>query len=125
MTSIAVYRGPTELIAGIIAQGHAGKRSAPENDIVCSAVSALTQTAVNALEQVAGIVTQPRVGDGFLSVFLPEGLTQAQEHDGQIIMRTVVQGLTDIASSYPSQVRVVWKEWRKSHASNEFDAVRS
>jgi len=79
---------------------------------VCSAVSALTQTAVNALESVAGVPTEPLVDEdtGLLEVLLPGTLTGKQASDCQIILRTIVQGLIDIERSYPGQVRVATKE---------------
>jgi len=117
VTAVIVYRRPDGGIAGFRAEGHAGSKLARRGkDIVCSAVSALTQTAVNAMETVAGVPTEPAVDDGLLEVLLPAGLTAKQAADCQIILRTVLQGLTDIEQSYPGQVRVVYKEWRESHA---------
>jgi len=117
VTTVAVFRRPTGEIAGFRAQGHTGHARRGQ-DIVCSAVSALTQTAVNAMESVAGVPTEPVVDEetGLLEVVLPGGLTAKQAADCQIILRTVVHGLTDIEQSYPEQVRVVYKEWRESHA---------
>lgn len=114
MTTITVFRRPTGEIAGFRSEGHAGFRA--RRDIVCSAVSALTQTAVNGMEAVAGVRTHPMVGDGLLEVFLPDGLAGDPARDCQIILRTMVQGLKDIEESYPAQVRVLSKEWRGKHA---------
>lgn len=116
MTTVTVYRRSNGRIAGFRAEGHAQSKSRPGRDIVCSAVSALTQTAVNAMEAVAGVPTEPTLDDGLLEVLLPGGLTAKQASDCQIILRTVIQGLTDIEQSYPAQVRVVYKEWRGKHA---------
>ncbi len=114
MTIITVFRRPTGEIAGFRAEGHAGFRA--KRDIVCSAVSALTQTAVNGMEAVAGVPTRPTVDDGLLEVLLPDGLPYDQARDCQVILRTMVQGLKDIEESYPAQVRVTSKEWRGKHA---------
>jgi len=117
VTTVAVFRRPAGDLAGFRAEGHAAYARRGQ-DIVCSAVSALTQTAVNALEAVAGVPTEPVVNEktGLLEVMLPGELTTKQAADCQIILRTVVQGLTDIEQSYPGQVRVVYKEWRERHA---------
>ncbi len=111
MTTVTVFWGADGRLAGFRTQGHAGQ--APHgSDIVCSAISALTQTAVNALESVAEVPVRPAVADGLLEVMLPRDLSKAQRDTGDIILRTIVQGLTDIASSYPAYARVVYKEWR-------------
>jgi uncharacterized protein YsxB (DUF464 family) len=61
----------------------------------------------------AGVPTVPTVAQGLLEVFLPGRLTDRQASDSQIILRTVVQGLTDIERSYPAHIRMVSQEWRK------------
>ena len=110
MTTITVYRTPESKPVAFRAEGHAQARARRGEDIVCSAVSALTQTAVNAMQAIAGVDTRPRVGDGLLEAFLPAGLTQEQATTCDIILRTMLQGLTDIQTSYPAHVRVVYKE---------------
>ncbi|MCL2812778.1 MAG: ribosomal-processing cysteine protease Prp [Clostridia bacterium] len=111
MTTVTVFRCDNGNLAGLRAEGHS-------NDIVCSAVSVLTQTAVNALEAVAGVPTDPLVDEdiGLLQVMLPSKLTPQQANDCQIILRTIQQGLTDIGQSYPAHLRVVYKEWRETYA---------
>ena len=104
MSLITVYRRPGGELTGFCAEGHARSK------IVCSAVSALTQTSVNAMEAVAGVPTEPRLGDGLLEVLLPGGLTAKQASECQVILRTVVQGLADIARAHPAQVRIVYEE---------------
>ena len=116
MTTVTIYRAPDGRIMGFLAQGHAQLRARRGQDIVCSAVSALTQTAVNAMEALAGVHTHPRVGDGLLEAHLPLPLAEQERTTCDIILQTMALGLTDIAASYPAQVRVVWKEWREHHA---------
>ena len=116
MNTVTVYRRPTGEVAGFRAEGHANFRAVRSRDIVCSAVSALTQTAVNAMETVAGVPVEPTLGDGLLELLLPGGLTAKQASACQIILRTVLQGLADIAETYPAQVRIRYEEWREKHA---------
>ncbi len=122
MTNITVYQWEGKIV-GLRAQGHAGAGIHGE-DIVCSAISVLTQTAVNALEAIAGVRTSPKVKDGLLEMHLPRELTEDQAQTSQVILGTVVQGLTDVQNSYPKFVRILWEEWRNSHASNESATVR-
>ena len=113
MTTVEVYRGPDGLLRGFRAQGHAGAGTSGR-DIVCAAVSALTQTAVNALETVAGVQTHPTVDEdaGLIECVLPQGLDAQRARTADIVLRTVRQGLMDIQTSYPRYVRVLLKEWR-------------
>lgn len=105
MTSIRIYRDRRGLLLGFSVIGHTGSAAAGE-DIVCAGVSALAQTAVNALEAVAGVPTTPRMGEGYLSVRLPRGLRARALNTAQIILRTVRQGFDDIATAYPQHVRI-------------------
>ena len=86
--------------------GHSGYAE-EGSDIVCSAVSVLAITCLNSLESVCGI--HPTVGggaDGYLKVTLPNGLTEAQRHDAQVILCTLRQGLQDLSESYPKFVKL-------------------
>lgn len=113
MTTVEVYRGEDGRLCGFRAAGHADAGTYG-HDIVCAAVSALTQTAVNALETVAGVQTRPTVDEeeGLLECLLPSGLEAAQARTADVVLRTVTQGLMDIQTTYPKHVRVLFKEWR-------------
>ena len=92
-------------IIGFSCQGHAGY--APEgSDIVCAAVSCLTETCVNALESVAGIQAKVKIGDGSMDVLLPD----KAGHDAQVIMLFLRQGLRDVAEGYPQYLRLTEKK---------------
>lgn len=112
MTRVTIWRDAGGRITGMRAKGHTGAGEAGF-DLVCSAVSALTQTAVNALEEIAGIPTAPRVSDGYLSFRLP-GEPIGDSAAAQIILRTVLRGLLDIESSYPAYVQIQFEDWRQS-----------
>ena len=113
MTTITVYTPDGSVISGFKAEGHAGGRRIRGYDLVCCAVSALTQTGVNALCSVAGIEPVVEVRDGFLSCMLPENLEDKQMETAQIVLRTMMTGLTDIQKIYPNLIRIQQKEWRK------------
>ena len=63
MTTITVYTLDGGVIGGYEAGGHAGGRRIRGYDLVCCAVSALTQTGVNALFSVAGVTPEVEVRD--------------------------------------------------------------
>ncbi len=89
-------------ITGFTCKGHSGYAE-EGSDIVCSAVSILTTTCVNALESVAGIVPKVKVGNGLLEA----RISDTENHDAQVIFRTMIQGLSDIAEEYPRYVRLI------------------
>ena len=125
MTIITVYTLEGGAIRGFIASGHAGGRRIKGYDLVCCAVSALTQTGVNALEAVAGVTPDVQVADGYLRCLLPEG-TQGEAMDrAQIVLRTIMTGLTDIETLYPKLVRIEHREWRQADAYDESSALRA
>ena len=125
MTTITVYILEDGQLKGFEASGHAGSRKIRGYDLVCCAVSALTQTGVNALCAVAGFEPEVEVKDGYLRCMLPAQLTDRQMADAQIILRTIMTGLTDIQKIYPNLVRIQHKEWRQADAYDESSALRS
>jgi len=125
MTTITVYTLESGMIRGYEAGGHAGGKRIRGYDLVCCAVSALTQTGVNALCAVAGVTPDVKVQDGYLRCILPEGMSEQQQQDAQIILRTIMTGLTDIQKIYPNLIRIQQKEWRQADAYDESSALRA
>ena len=113
MTTITVYSLDSGEMAGFEAGGHAGAKRVRGYDLVCCAISALTQTGVNALVSVAGVQPGVEVRDGYLTCILPQGMDETTMDKAQIVLRTMMTGLTDIQKIYPSLIRIQQKEWRK------------
>ncbi len=88
-----------------LSMGHANFASHGE-DIVCAGISALTQTCANALESVAHVAPKVKVGEGILSVKLPD---DCHNHDAQVLFKALHQGLKDIQQSYPKHIRIIIK----------------
>lgn len=101
MTRVTILRAGG-LITGFECKGHSGYAEEGK-DIVCAAVSALTTTAVNALESVAGVKPCVTIGDARMIVSLTDG----GNHDAQVILKALTQGLHDIASAYPNHLTVI------------------
>ena len=125
MTTITVYTFDGSRLCGFEAAGHAGAKRIRGYDLVCCAVSALTQTGVNALIAVAGVTPAVRVDEGYLRCILPQGMDKEQAGRADIVLRTVIQGLTDIQNIYPKLIRIQQKEWRQADAYDESSALRS
>ena len=125
MTTITVYGTAQGEVRGFEASGHAGSAQSRRNDLVCCAVSVLTQTCVDALEAVAGVVPEVILRDGYLRCLLPEGVSGETMAAAQIIFRTALQGLTDIEKTNPKRIRVPQQEWRQADAYDESSALRA
>ena len=127
MTTITVYTLEDGFVKGFVASGHAGSRKIRGYDLVCCAVSALTQTGVNALFTVAGTEPDVKVDEqsGYLRCILPDEMNMQTQEKADIVLRTVIQGLTDIQNIYPKFIRIQQKEWRQADAYDESSALRS
>lgn len=103
MTRVVVRREGGR-VTQLRAQGHAGRAKRGEN-LVCAAVSSLMYTAVNALESVADVVAAVVRDDAtaLLQLTLPDG---CESRDAQVVLLTVIQGLTDISHEYPKLVSI-------------------
>ena len=127
MTTITVYTLEDGRIKGFTASGHAGSRKIRGYDLVCCAISALTQTGVNALITVAGTEPAVKVDEqsGFLRCILPDEMSMQTGEKADIVLRTVIQGLQDIQNIYPKFIRIQQKEWRQADAYDESSALRA
>ena len=125
MTTITVYTSSESGIRGFLASGHAGGKKIRGYDLVCCAVSALTQTGVNALEAVAKAPPVVEVRDRYLKCILPDEMTAEQSEKAQIVLQTVMTRLTDIQKIYPNLIRIQQEEWRQADAYDESSALRS
>lgn len=94
--------------AGFSVKGHAGLQL-KGNDIVCAAVSALTQTAIVALENITGIRQDIRQQEGSLSsTFQCTDIDGEQRKAIEIIIYTMLLGLLEIRKQYPERIQVAW-----------------
>lgn len=74
------------------------------SDIVCAAVSVLTQTVVFAVQDLLGVTPKVVMEKGFLSVETPENLAPESKEKYNLLLETMLLGLKEIASSYPEQL---------------------
>jgi len=97
-------------LIGFHTVGHAG--TAPSGqDLVCAAVSVLTQNTANALEFFLGAAyISVVVKDGDLEVILKEPLPAGGHHDAQVILQTLNLGLKDLEDTYPKYLKLRMEE---------------
>ncbi|MBQ2769812.1 MAG: ribosomal-processing cysteine protease Prp [Clostridia bacterium] len=94
---------------GFTMVGHA-ECGDPGEDIVCSAISALAQTAVIGITEVAKISAGVSVESGDLSCILDRDATEKQLEDGALIIRVMIAGLSAIDQAYPNTLKITDRE---------------
>ncbi len=113
MTAVTFFQNAQGLV-GFRAKGHSGY--AEEGyDIVCAAVSALTQTAEAGIRKVAKARVKTTLDEekALLEVLVTE--TEPQPlYAARIILRTLEEGILDIEQQYPEFVRTSYMERRQT-----------
>ena len=100
MIIISVSRNSRGQIYGFTANNH-GK------DIVCAAVSALVLNTVNSIEtftEEAMSVEIPEEDTGYIKLCLPDIETGNDNREVDLLLSSMLLGLTHIQNQYPSQV---------------------
>ncbi|MCI8413073.1 MAG: ribosomal-processing cysteine protease Prp [Clostridia bacterium] len=100
MTRVCIEKRDGKIVS-VDCDGHTGYGAEGE-DIVCAALSSIVQTAVLGLMGVAGICVKLTRDDkrGMLNVALPEKLGDAQRHDADVILETMLMGIADLYEGY-------------------------
>lgn len=100
MTNIKIFKHDDNIVC-VQCMGHSGYAERGE-DIVCAGVSSLVQTAVLGLLMVAKVNVNLTKDDeaGYLKAKLPNNLTAEENHDAQIILSTMLCGLSDLRETY-------------------------
>jgi uncharacterized protein len=94
---------------GFRASGHTGYAPSGE-DIVCAAVSALTQTALLGLGEVLKVPVEWSMDE-------EKGALRASVHEStdgtELLLRTLEAGLKNIAKQYPDQIGIDYMQRRE------------
>ena len=112
-TTVTFYRRSDGALTGYTAQGHSGYAEAGY-DIVCAAVSALTQSTLNGLKNVLKAPVMFEVDDvrAFMEARLTPEVTQAQFESAQLLLKTLLEGLQAIQREYPQNLAIIFQERR-------------
>ncbi|KRK89858.1 ribosomal protein [Lentilactobacillus sunkii DSM 19904] len=103
--SIKRYRGH---VSGFTITGHADAGEYGQ-DIVCSAVSVLSITTVNGLQEVVGLDVDVDSDDdngGYLSVDVPVVTDSKKSIQADAVLNTFANGMADIANSYSKYIKL-------------------
>lgn len=112
MTDVLIFRNTEGSIVGFEADGHAGYAN-PGEDIVCSAISVLTQTAIIALNRVCEIEEHKieySIRDGYLSLKLFDALSRCKRDKASIVLETMLVGLESLEEQYPEFITLKSRE---------------
>jgi uncharacterized protein YsxB (DUF464 family) len=84
--------------------GHGGRRKG--RDIVCAAVSAITQTALSGLLHYGKDSVKYRLDDGGLTIEISEVSDPGTQETFDVILTTMILGLRGIERENPDRVKV-------------------
>ena len=94
---------------GFDCTGHAGFAEEGK-DIVCSAVSAVTQTAVIGITEIAKIPAGVSVGDDGIRCILGADATETQCGQADLLLSSMEAGLVAIGKAYPHTLKITDRE---------------
>ena len=111
MIKIIIEREDDDRIKSISSSGHSGY-STQGSDIVCASVSVLLQNAQKTFDEILNIDTFFTIDENkpSLSITLPS-LTGEKLKMADLIMKSTVNGLYDLADTFPKHINI--KEKRK------------
>ena len=113
MTRVTVYQDPDGRPRGFEVSGHADDSAVEGNDIVCAAISALTITCVNALEEFTEDDFEGESDEESGRIFLM--LDGSPSEAAELLLKTLILGFTGIREnrSYRDLISIVFTEVQK------------
>lgn len=100
MTNVTIEKKGNS-IKKIVCDGHTGYGVEGE-DIVCSALSSIVQTALMGILVVAGVNAKTERDEerGYLAIEIPNGLSAEKQHDVDVITNTMLLGISDLNEGF-------------------------
>ncbi len=109
MIKIVIIRNFKSDIIEFNVKGHAGFAKHGQ-DIVCAAVSVLTQTALIGIHEYAKVESKYQVSDGNLKCKIPSDISADKRNIINPILETMVLGLKNIKEEYSSYIKIKEEE---------------
>ncbi len=112
-TTVTFLKRSDGALLGYRANGHSGYAESGA-DIVCAAISALTQTTLNGLKNVlkAPVMFDQDDDGAFIEAILTPEASEDQIRQAQLLLVTLLEGLQAIQRGYPRNLRIIFKERR-------------
>lgn len=108
MITINIVRDKSGFIWQYIVEGHAGFDEAGK-DIICSAVSTVAYTGINALDELVGIKNYG-IESGYMICSVPTDISPELKEKVSIILETIVVGFKQLQLTYEDYVSVLDEE---------------
>ena len=105
MIRVSIMRCTAGGITAFQVSGHA-LTAPPGADLVCAAVSAVVQTALLGLTEIAGIPEAVRYRPGDIRWSSPQGMMSEKQDTAQTILETMVLGLKSIEAGHGLYIQV-------------------
>lgn len=113
MINIHIVRDSTSFIWEFTVDGHAGYGE-EGNDIICAAVSAITYTALGALDDIVGIRKYKKQfyieQYGYIKCSLPVDLSEDERFKARIILDSMAIGLKQVKKAHSRYLKVIDEE---------------
>ena len=109
MIKIVIYKAREGKIKGFKISGHSGYGT-HGTDIVCSAVSALGQTALLGLLKVAEAEVHYRIEEGYLDCSITDAGSDRKRIMCDAILETMYEGFKSIKENYKRHIDIVEEE---------------
>ncbi len=114
MIKVKIFKNEEGHIVKYNISGHANYKPYGE-DIVCSAVSVLSYTALNALIELSGLNENEIIytideSSGNLEVTLPKVIEKRILEKTEIVLKTLEIGIKSVIESYPKYVTLEYRE---------------
>ncbi len=110
MVSVEFFEDRDKMLKAFKFTGHA--EAAPYGeDLVCSAISVLSQTAVIGLQHYLHKKPKLEIEAGLLSCILPDGLNEQEQERSQTILKTMELGLEALKPKYGNYFKLHKRRW--------------
>jgi len=111
MIKVTIHQNHLDEVSSFTVKGHANFANRGE-DIVCAGVSAVTFGAVNAIEELTGIVPSIQQGGegGFLHCDLPKELEKETHEKIQLLLKGMIVSLQTIERDYGKYIKITFKK---------------
>lgn len=107
MIRVTIYQNSKQRILGFHVQGHAGYAESG-SDIVCAAVSVLTQNAVNSIEQFTKDIFTIKVDEKLGKLYFKIDADYSKETE--LLLNSLILGLQGIEEEYMEYIDVIFEE---------------
>lgn len=105
MVKITFYKDDTGRLTGFRMKGHANF-SSKGGDVVCSAVSMLSQTTLLGLSEIVNLKIPYTMRDGYLCCELPKNISEEQALMAKALLETMRLGIKNIVKRYNRYVDI-------------------